>query len=400
MARQKNDTAGKAALIAGLILVALAVWFGMHFVRQFPRVGEKVSPSLQPTDAQSTPSGGRAGGGGFQPESPWSPEHRTLHTKIDQRAATPVAVPAPANVKASEGTYRDRVLVTWSATANATLYKVTRRVADSTSVPVDLGWVGPEPSPSYIDKTAGNGEYEYRVFAANAESWSPSSAAAFGWRGKLDAPEVIFATDRTYPDKIDVTWDTVRGAVSYELFRTQLRNVGVSASISGVDDAQDLLSEISDPAQDVVIYPCRENQLTDTALAPNVFYAYRVRAKDSAGGYSAFSRWDRGSARPISKTLTAPAWVRASSVVPGIIVLAWEDETRRPGYEIWRSDQPDVAWAKIVEPGASGGIWVDRDAVPGTKYYYWVRSGDGGKTLSAFSPAASVITAQGQKRGD
>lgn len=308
-----------------------------------------------------------------------------------QSETTTADGPGPTDVMASEGTYRDRVVVTWSPMEGVSRYRVSRRAADSAGQPVSIGEVW--GAPRFEDRSVAQGEFEYQVSAGRADSWSQPSAPALGWRATMEAPANLFATDRTMPDSVYVYWDPVNGAASYEVHRTTLQHTGPDASIDGVDQAQDTLREFVDTGQEVLIFQTSETKFNDTDVKPSVYYAYRARAVDSAGGLSGFSPWDRGSARRLSKTLTAPEWVRATQGVPGRIVLQWQHSEDRPGYEIWRSEQPDVFWAKVIDPAAKGSVYTDVNVEPGVTYYYWLRSGDGGRTLSPFSPVATGFTA-------
>lgn len=309
-----------------------------------------------------------------------------------QNDTTPTDGPGPTDVVASEGTYRDRVVVTWSPMDGVLRYKVSRRPADSAAQPVPIAEVS-GAQPRFEDLSVGAGEFEYQVSAGRAKSWSQPSAPALGWRATLEAPANLFATDRTMPDTVYVYWDPVDGAASYELHRTTLQHTGPDASVDGVDQAQENLRKFVDTGQEVLIFQTRETKYNDSDVKPSVYYAYRARAVDAAGGLSGFSPWDRGSARLLSKTLTAPEWVRATQGVPGRIVLQWQHSEDRPGYEIWRSEQPDVFWAKVIDPAAKGSAYTDLNVEPGVTYYYWLRSGDGGRSLSPFSPVATGFTA-------
>lgn len=300
--------------------------------------------------------------------------------------------PGPTDVVASEGTYRDRVVVTWSPMDGVLRYKVSRRPADSADQPVPIAEVS-GAQPRFEDRSVDTGEFEYQVAAGRANSWSQPSAPALGWRATLGAPTNLFATDRTMADTVHVYWDPVDGAASYELHRTTLQHTGPEASIDGVDQAQENLRKFVDTGQEVLIFQTSETKFKDSDVKPSVYYAYRARAVDAAGGLSGFSPWDRGSARLLSKTLTAPEWVRATQGVPGRIVLQWQHSEDRPGYEIWRSEQPDVFWAKVIDPAAKGSVYTDLNVEPGVTYYYWLRSGDGGRSLSPFSPVAKGFTA-------
>jgi len=99
----------------------------------------------------------------------------------------PSGPPVPTGVSASDGTYTDRVRITWNASTGATGYWIYRNTTASPPA-TEIAWVG---SPGYDDSTAVPGQtYWYWVRAGNASGWSPYSASDTGFRatGTLPTP--------------------------------------------------------------------------------------------------------------------------------------------------------------------------------------------------------------------
>ena len=99
----------------------------------------------------------------------------------------PSGPPVPTGVSASDGTYTDRVRITWNASAGATGYWIYRNTTASPPA-TEIAWVG---SPGYDDSTAVPGQtYWYWVRAGNASGWSTYSASDTGFRatGTLPTP--------------------------------------------------------------------------------------------------------------------------------------------------------------------------------------------------------------------
>ena len=124
---------------------------------------------------------------------------------------------APTGVAATDGTYTDKVRVTWAGSANATRYQVWREPAAGGTAQK----LGALASPPFDDTTAVPGvSYDYTVTACNSDETicSQLSADDSGYRG-LTAPAGVAASDGMYPDKVRVTWNTSAGATSYSVLR-------------------------------------------------------------------------------------------------------------------------------------------------------------------------------------
>jgi fibronectin type 3 domain-containing protein len=123
---------------------------------------------------------------------------------------------APTGVTASDGTYTDKVAVSWTGSTGATSYQVYRATSD-------LGKkFGPSTTAgtSSDDTTAIPGvTYYYFVKACRGTRCSDYSAYNTGWRN-LTPPINVLASDGTYADKVQVTWNAALGATSYKLYRS------------------------------------------------------------------------------------------------------------------------------------------------------------------------------------
>jgi PKD repeat protein len=88
-------------------------------------------------------------------------------------------------VSASDGTFSDRVRITWNASAGATGYWVYRNTVGIAPA-AEIAWVG---SPGYDDLTAAPAQtYWYWVRAGNASGWSTYSAYGTGYRATGPVP--------------------------------------------------------------------------------------------------------------------------------------------------------------------------------------------------------------------
>jgi len=181
--------------------------------------------------------------------------------------------PPPTNVSASDGTYVDRVEVTWAASSGATSYTVYR--AASLGVLAKKTILGTTSGTSFNDTTAIAGRtYYYWVRASNTYGTSSFSAYNAGKRsdGKPPAPANVSASDGTYLDRVELTWATSSGATSYTVYR--------AASLSAL-------------AKKIVLGTTSGTLFNDTTAVAGRIYYYWVRASNTYG-MSSFSAYDAG----------------------------------------------------------------------------------------------------------
>lgn len=92
--------------------------------------------------------------------------------------------PAPTGVSASDGTFTDKVQVSWSASAGATYYQVFRHTNNNSSSAILLS--SSFPSSPYNDTSAVAGTtYYYWIKACNSSGCSSFSASDSGYRQGL-----------------------------------------------------------------------------------------------------------------------------------------------------------------------------------------------------------------------
>jgi hypothetical protein len=170
--------------------------------------------------------------------------------------------PAPTNVQASDGTYTNKVKVSWNASSGATSYEVYR----ATSAAGTKSLLGSPTGTSFNDTTATPGvTYRYWVKACSGANCSSYSASNTGWR-KLSPPTGVTASDGTYTTKVRVSWNAASGATSYKVYR--------AASATGTK------SLLGSPTG---------TSFNDTTATPGVTYRYWVKACRSSrcSSYSA-----------------------------------------------------------------------------------------------------------------
>lgn len=270
----------------------------------------------------------------------------------------PVAPTAPTGVSASDGTSTAKIRITWNASSGATDYKVYRNTSDSSASAKLLA--SSVKSSYYDDTTAEVGTtYYYWVVAHNSIGDSDYSASDYGWRAYAvpDAPTGVSATDGTRTDGVAVTWNSVSGATSYSVWRSD-----TSSSAS----ASCLMNGIT------------ATSYTDTTAVEGKTYWYWVKAT-SQGGTSAFSASDTGS-RKVSAP-SAPTGVKASDGLSSTeIVVSWTAVASAASYSVWRSESSSSGSAQQLASGLTTTSYADTSVVVGKTYYYWVKATNVGGT--------------------
>ena len=118
----------------------------------------------------------------------------------------------PTNVQASDGTFYDRVRITWDAVGGATGYNVYRNnvlVKENTS------------STTWDDMTVTSGVvYNYQLQTKQGACVSQKSPIETGYACLTPpAPTGLNASDGSYSDRVALSWNAASGATSYNIYR-------------------------------------------------------------------------------------------------------------------------------------------------------------------------------------
>jgi fibronectin type 3 domain-containing protein len=160
------------------------------------------------------------------------------------------AMVPPINLDASDGTYTDKVRITFDVTSGAESYGFFR----ATSLAGERLLLSPGSSETtFEDTTASPGRvYYYWVLASNGFciEWSGYDT---GHRA-ISPPKNVAASDGTESDRVHVTWDAATGATAYRIYR--------ATSVTGAR------AEVGTTA---------DTTYTDTAADPGILYFYWVK---------------------------------------------------------------------------------------------------------------------------
>lgn len=285
-------------------------------------------------------------------------------------AASATAVPGvPAQIRASQGRFADRIEVNWAEVATAQVYRVYRSSEDYPDLRVILGtW---QVDTHFIDRTAEAGvRYFYWIKTSDGNQTSSFGEACSGYL-KVDRLVGAVAQVRDLSDArgLRLVWDGVLGAGFYRVYR------GVKADTAAAVPIGDWIAG---------------GEFRDLQAEPGVDAYYWVKsAFDPRGtGMSGF-----GVAVSGRRALAAPAGLVISSGLSEAVSIEWNITSGAEFYQVYRSEQPYTATAKPVSGWISAAEFADRTAVPGKRYSYWVKAATSPypNGASAFSSPTSGI---------
>ncbi len=193
------------------------------------------------------------------------------------------ALPAATNVVATDGTYSNRVRVTWSQSSSYAACRVMRGLTSDFNLASPISdWIWPR---NFDDTTAEPGTtYYYWVVSAAGDGAHPTAAAGpdTGYR-VVAAPANVMASKGTYLGFVNVQWDAVPDATHYRVYRS---NYNIPA---GSEPVSDWITDL---------------QIDDETAQQTIYYFYWVKAaaNDAGLGASGWSTEDlgwRGTAPPV-----------------------------------------------------------------------------------------------------
>jgi len=204
--------------------------------------------------------------------------------------------------------------------------------------------------------------------------------AGFGSAAATDIPGGLVVSEGFYPDRVVVRWAPVDGAQAYRVYR----------------------STRPDPSFRVVLGAWQQgNIFEDRSAEVGVRYYYWVKAAATSAGTEASNFSEMGSgylrldqlAQPVARALFAGA-TRG-------IELSWGEVLGARYYQVYRSTRLDSASAQVVSAWLEERSFIDDGAVPGVRYYYYVKaSADrSGQRAGAFSAPLSAYRGVGSPRG-
>ena len=259
---------------------------------------------------------------------------------------TPVAPATPMLTVLSSSS----IEISWSRVTGATSYEIYR---NSTKIHT----TSLESTTTYIDSSglSPNTGYTYTIKACNSGGCSALSAPA----SATTTPEAPDAPTLTVlsSSSIEISWDMVTGATSYEIYRNDTKTHTTSSGST--------------------------TTYTDSSgLSSNTGYTYTIKACNS-GGCSALSA-------PASATTTpeAPATPMLTVLGSFSIEISWSRVTGATSYEIYRNS------TKIHTTSLeSTTTYIDSSGLsPNTGYAYTINACNVGGCSALSAPASATTT--------
>jgi len=285
---------------------------------------------------------------------------------------SPITVTTPTSVTATDGSYTDRVTVTWTGTSG-NYFQIYRNTTNNSSTATTVGsW---QSSTSYNDFTAAtNQTYYYWVRAASNNSGanvSSYSGPNTGWRSAIivTVPTSVSATDGTYTDRVTVTWAGTSGNY-FQVYRNTTNNSSAAITLGAW--------------QNSISY----NDLTATA---NQTYYYWVRAASNSSGSNISSYGGPNTGwRSNSSTCVAPSGLKASQITSSACVLSWNIVSGASQYSLWYYNGSSwIQFGTTTQNTAGVGSMSS-----GFQYCFAIKS-ICGSTSSNFSASVCIVTLSG-----
>ena len=253
-------------------------------------------------------------------------------------------LPGVTRVTATDGTYADKVVVSWVAVKGAQSYEIWRGDSDDSGAATRVARNVKETS--WEDTAVTPGQqcwYWVRAFDVGVGFWGASDS---GWRKLSEPMEVTATTNQT--DGVKVAWKGTTSGVSFEIKRGYSSDFAAAVVVATVSD---------------------KSNYTDVTAVPGYAYYYWVHAYSELDDESDWSGPAYG-----FRAVSAPTTVAATDGTSlDAVTVTWSAATSAKRYEIWRNTTTKTDTAELI--GTTNKlVWVDTSVVPGVAYYYWIKS--------------------------
>lgn len=267
---------------------------------------------------------------------------------IQGEGVPPPETPAPTGLSASDGSSTAEVSLGWDPVGTADYYQVYRSTNDTTpDTPYDSFVVG----TSFTDDSADPGiEYHYWVKAHSSLGLSDPSNPDTGYR-RLSTASAVSATEGASTGYIGVSWASVTGADSYEIYRS-------TSTTAPSDDIN-----IAELAYTGISGTSKNDNADHSTVVPGkkVYYWVRGRADDSDSS----GAWKRSTSYGYKKLEAIDDLVKISSTFDYEVEISWTGIDGADSYYIYRAASPGVTIDNLHTPSA------DDDPNPTTNSSYF-----------------------------
>ena len=231
------------------------------------------------------------------------------------------------------------------------------------------------------------------IFLADSATFAQTESST-----DLDAPELTAAS--TGSNSVSLSWNTVSGAVRYELWVWWDSDVDWQRLDGG---------------------GLTGTSFTHSVLSEGTTYHYAVRAIDATGTAGAWSEYANvtvpealmATSTPTSTPTATPESPPASTPTPtptasnlsapaltakagdSVVELTWTPVTGAVRYELWVWRDSASGWQRLDDGSLTGISFTHRGVSPGTTYFYAVQAVSAGGELGEWSQFANASAGQG-----
>lgn len=285
-------------------------------------------------------------------------------------APAPTAPSAPTGVTAVGGS--KQVSISWSAVSGATSYNLYRSTTSGVT-PSNGTRISGVTSP-YVNTGLSDGTaYYYVVTAVNSVGESAASSEASATTNPppptvTAAPTGVTATGGA--QQVSVSWSSVTGALSYNLYWSTTSGVTVANG-----------TEIAGASSPYV----------QTGLADSTTYYYIVTAVNIAGESPASAQASATTAAPAPTIPAAPAGVTATGGTKQVSI-SWNGVGNATSYNLYWSITSGVTPANGTKVTGASSPYVQTGLADGASYYYIVTALNSAGESAASAQATATTT--------
>ena len=346
----------------------------------FAQVGTPTATAYGDTGSRPRPPTATRCGRSTRPAT-WS-TYSSIATATTPAAGDTTA-PSPPTGLTATAAGSGQVNLNWTASTDnvgVSGYRVERCQGAGCT---NFAQVGTPTATAYSDTgLAPSTTYRFQVravdAAGNLSTYSSIATATTPAAGDTTAPSPPTALSATAisTTRIDLSWTASTDNVGVSGYRVE-RCQGTNCTN---------FAQVGTPAGAAY---------SDTGLAANTTYRFRVRAVDAAGNLSAYSSIvTRQTLAPDTTRPTAPTGLAAAAAGPTRIDLNWTASTDNVGVSGYRVERCQGAgctnFAQVGTPTATA--YGDTGVSPSTTYRFRVRAVDAAGNLSTYSSIATATT--------
>lgn len=267
---------------------------------------------------------------------------------------------APTNVKAFIPDDNFEIKVTWDAVKHAESYDIYRSEYSSSNFDKVAAGV---TSTSWVDEKAANDKlYYYQVVATGHGLSSPQSKTTNGVSLSLDSPGKVTATLLEDDFVIKVSWNAVKFAETYDVYRCESSSGGFDVVARGLTTTF---------------------WIDKSPLKGKNYYKVCAVGHGTESNYSHVTSY-------LSYYLNIPTNVHASIDDDDFVVnVSWDAVKHAESYQIVRSNRPTFDF-ETVATGVTSTSWIDESPLAGNNYYKIWAIGHGTASSSS-SEATNVV---------